>query len=339
MNVVKELVATAKELMSANSQKYRGYTIEKSGINFYVKDPNGHRAFGEVPGSIEIAKKWIDMDLHEKGSKAAGMVAADGYHVVETPRLTFEYRDKPDASYRITEKPVAGYDRISVFVGGFTPFALQAFNVPPMMNSFARIMLGGVTAYRAHTQIETAMRNFVVDNLEDLGMVGNPYAAIAKCVRKSMVDTNPVKTASEWLTVDQVRGICAACADKMVKQGISRVKASVFQASRQTIAIFPGENPKYPFMFWYLENGTVWYTSGGNQKVNEGTLEEFIEKVKAGRSRAKFVENGVVVSHPPRIASEVTAKYPKTAPDAQQKKLWREQGEKRRRHEGIRPRK
>jgi len=241
--------------------------------------------------------------------------------------------------------------------------------------------------------------------------------------------------------------------------------------NRQTIAIFPGENPKYPYMFWYLEDGTVWYTSGGNQKANEGTLEEFIAKVQAGRSRAKFVENGVVVSHPPRIVvaglqydtiydaatetgndgyslgrteiwyaqdqfsrdagmgwewlgthgflpnpknlgythvflgrikesnpsnvfrmmqgemwspegeartmirrkglghtsmsvgdiiriggktlfvdrtgfkditdtgRDVTAKYPEGAPDAQQKKIWREQAEKRRRHEGIRPRK
>ena len=243
---------------------------------------------------------------------------------------------------------------------------------------------------------------------------------------------------------------------------------------RQTIAIFPGEHPRHPFMFWYLEDGTVWYTSGGNRRVNEGTLEEFIAKVQRGMSRAQFVENGVVVDHPPKIASvkkaaignqyeaiydatlttgnegysignteiwyannkfsrdagmgfdlldkhglltnpkelglthvfiggiresnpgrvmrmmqgevwspegearsmirrkgldhtsmsvgdvirvggktifidrggfkelfvrEMAAKYPKTPPDAQQKKLWREQAEKRRRHEGIRPRK
>jgi len=46
-----------------NVQKYRGYTIEKSGFNFYVIDPLGHRAFSEVPSSIETAKKWIDMSL------------------------------------------------------------------------------------------------------------------------------------------------------------------------------------------------------------------------------------------------------------------------------------
>ena len=81
--------------------------------------------------------------------------------------------------------------------------------------------------------------------------------------------------------------------------------------NRQTIAIFPGENPKYPYMFWYLEDGTVWYTSGGNQKANEGTLEEFIAKVQRGGSRAKFVENGVVVTHPPKImvASMVGEQY------------------------------
>ena len=36
--------------------------------------------------------------------------------------------------------------------------------------------------------------------------------------------------SSEWLTVDQVRGMCAACADSMQSKGISRVKASVFLA-------------------------------------------------------------------------------------------------------------
>lgn len=43
--------------------KYKGYTIEKSGFNFYVTDPTGHRAFAEVPASVKIAKKWIDMEL------------------------------------------------------------------------------------------------------------------------------------------------------------------------------------------------------------------------------------------------------------------------------------
>ena len=46
-----------------NVQKYMGYTIEKSGFNFYVIDPLGHRAFGEVPSSIKTAKKWIDTSL------------------------------------------------------------------------------------------------------------------------------------------------------------------------------------------------------------------------------------------------------------------------------------
>ena len=52
-------------------QKYRGYTIEKSGDNFYVKDPSGHRAFGEVPVSIETAKKWIDQDIYDNRKKAS----------------------------------------------------------------------------------------------------------------------------------------------------------------------------------------------------------------------------------------------------------------------------
>jgi len=52
-------------------QKYRGYTIEKSGFNFYVIDPLGHRAFGEVPSSIKTAKKWIDTSLANKKHNAS----------------------------------------------------------------------------------------------------------------------------------------------------------------------------------------------------------------------------------------------------------------------------
>ena len=66
-----ELVKLADSLTAANKTKYKGYTIEPSGMNFYVTDPSGHRAFGEVPASVETAKKWIDMDIREKGKKSA----------------------------------------------------------------------------------------------------------------------------------------------------------------------------------------------------------------------------------------------------------------------------
>jgi hypothetical protein len=44
---------------------YRGYKIEPSGDNFYVT-LNGHRAFGEIPATRAIAKKWIDIDIVER---------------------------------------------------------------------------------------------------------------------------------------------------------------------------------------------------------------------------------------------------------------------------------
>ena len=46
-----------------NVIKYRGYTIESSGDNFYVKNPSGNRAFGEVPANVQTAKKWIDQEI------------------------------------------------------------------------------------------------------------------------------------------------------------------------------------------------------------------------------------------------------------------------------------
>ena len=50
--------------------------------------------------------------------------------------------------------------------------------------------------------------------------------------------------ASDWLTVDQVRGICPACADGMVKKGISRVRASVFQAKMKRASLKQVKVPK-----------------------------------------------------------------------------------------------
>jgi hypothetical protein len=81
--VAKELVRVAKELVVANRQKYKGYTIEKSGMNFYVTDPSGHRAFAEVPASVETAKKWIDVDIREKGTKVASGEEHSGGLVME----------------------------------------------------------------------------------------------------------------------------------------------------------------------------------------------------------------------------------------------------------------
>ena len=62
-----------------SSTNYKGYSIEKSGDNFYVKDPKGSRAFGEVPASIETAKKWIDLEIAEKlnHKKASEKTAKD----------------------------------------------------------------------------------------------------------------------------------------------------------------------------------------------------------------------------------------------------------------------
>ncbi len=46
--------------------KYMGYTIQKSGSNYYVTDASGNRAFAEVPASVKTAKKWIDCKLAEE---------------------------------------------------------------------------------------------------------------------------------------------------------------------------------------------------------------------------------------------------------------------------------
>ena len=39
------------------------------------------------------------------------------------------------------------------------------------------------------------------------------------------------------------------------------------------------------------------------------------------------------------VAKDLMAKYPDSTPTEKERKIWREQAEKRRRHEGVRPRK
>ena len=77
-------------------QKYKDYTIDKSGDNFYVTDPSGHRAFGEVPASIETAKKWIDQDIREKGKKASIEMTAMEFPTQDA--LDKYLKDHPDAN-------------------------------------------------------------------------------------------------------------------------------------------------------------------------------------------------------------------------------------------------
>ena len=76
VKIAKELVKIAKGLTGARKVKYKGYTIEESGDNFYVKDSSGHRAFGEVPASIATAKKWIDQEVRSKRGKVSKELTA-----------------------------------------------------------------------------------------------------------------------------------------------------------------------------------------------------------------------------------------------------------------------
>lgn len=64
--VASEMVKLAEAILAgAKTIKYKGYTIEESGFNYYIKDPKGHRMEGGVPATVETAKKWIDMEIAE----------------------------------------------------------------------------------------------------------------------------------------------------------------------------------------------------------------------------------------------------------------------------------
>lgn len=93
MEASEERVASIADRLAARRVRYKGYTIEESGDNFYVKDPKGHRAFGEVPASVQTAKKWIDQEIAgKKGSDQS-----------RRGRTALYWMDK-GRSYRMTKK-------------------------------------------------------------------------------------------------------------------------------------------------------------------------------------------------------------------------------------------
>lgn len=52
--------------MTEIARIYRGYTISKSGFNYYIQKPNGERLCAEVAATIATARQWIDMDINEQ---------------------------------------------------------------------------------------------------------------------------------------------------------------------------------------------------------------------------------------------------------------------------------
>lgn len=89
------------------------------------------------------------------------------------------------------------------------------------------------------------------------------------------------------------------------------------------IAIFPGENPRAPFMFYHLgEDGKVRYYSNGGQGrgvVMSDTLADFVRRVEINhQARAVWVEDGRITNKAPSIAggdSMIAAELVKIAKD------------------------
>jgi len=75
-------------------------------------------------------------------------------------------------------------------------------------------------------------------------------------------------------------------------------------AGPKIVAIFPGENPRNPYMFYYVDDsGRVWYTMSPHSRgaVQADTYEEFVKMVMNGRVRALWVEDGEHVNSAPLI--------------------------------------
>ena len=76
--------------------------------------------------------------------------------------------------------------------------------------------------------------------------------------------------------------------EKLKKAGM------IYGSTIKIVAIYPGENPVNPSMFYYvdLNTGKVWFTRNRSKGVLiTETLDEFLEKVKGNRVRAVLVES------------------------------------------------
>lgn len=102
-------------------------------------------------------------------------------------------------------------------------------------------------------------------------------------------------------------GLLDEMGDKDSKN-MPKVAVTEFIAKNVVVAIFPGENPRSPFMFYYLDdNGRVWYTMSPHKRgvVKADSFDEFIRLVKSGKLKAQFVERGKIIDRAPRIAKDM----------------------------------
>lgn len=144
-----------------------------------------------------------------------------------------------------------------------------------------------------------------------------------------------------WVSVDQVETVCASCAESMRRKGIRAIRASVLRASIRT-----AQWEKLPKGWTQGSLEDFWKTLTGSVKHK---VTKCIEKMKGTEiddpgafcaSLADKIEGkGWRSERESRIVERIVAKYPDSAPTEEDRKLWREQAEKRRRKEGIRPRK
>ena len=89
----------------------------------------------------------------------------------------------------------------------------------------------------------------------------------------------------------------------MKEARIERI-AKKMVAGPKIVAIFPGENPRNPYMFYYVDDsGRVWYTMSPHSRgaVQADTYEEFVKMVMNGRVKALWVEDGEHVNSAPWI--------------------------------------
>ena len=182
------------------------------------------------------------------------------------------------------------------------------------------------------------------------------------------------KQEDPWLTASEVREMCAGCADKMAKLGLSKIRMSRLLSAAQTWEQCISQAKKNPKVK-DAEKLCGWLKSHGpNASIKQAGLDSFsiledmrkIEKTLQGLrfdilhvlmskgewtdifNKVQSIEGQIeeiektsirmIHSPIPMAASDMTADYPQNVTEKDRKK-WREEGKERRKHEGIHPRK
>ena len=178
-------------------------------------------------------------------------------------------------------------------------------------------------------------------------------------------DIRVAEEGGRWMTAEEVREVCPACADRMAAMGLSRIREAALMTSAETFkcpncgtkvlentgyclkckekvkkALGSGSFPIFQSLREVdkILRAMVWDVM--HVQMGHHEWSDILQKLDSIESVTGEIEDSCMdrMKSLPLAASDMTADYPQNVTE-QDRKKWREQGKERRKHEGIHPRK